>query len=86
MNAARIACVAVSLLISAVFGCSPNGRNINLDCGSTHPEMLARTVVDGAGGRCDRLGLGLGSHRAKLAHDGANRPRIAQAPPLAPMP
>jgi phosphoglucosamine mutase len=23
---------------------SPNGRNINLDCGSTHPERLARTV------------------------------------------
>jgi phosphoglucosamine mutase len=26
-------------------GCEPNGRNINLGCGSTHPEMLARTVV-----------------------------------------
>ena len=25
----------------------PNGRNINLDCGSTHPEALARLVVDG---------------------------------------
>jgi phosphoglucosamine mutase len=24
----------------------PNGRNINLDCGSTHPETLARTVVE----------------------------------------
>jgi phosphoglucosamine mutase len=28
-------------------GCSPDGRNINLNCGSTHPEVLARTVVDG---------------------------------------
>jgi phosphoglucosamine mutase len=26
--------------------CSPNGRNINLDCGSTHPEALARTVTE----------------------------------------
>lgn len=28
-------------------GCEPDGRNINLRCGSTHPEQLARTVVDG---------------------------------------
>jgi phosphoglucosamine mutase len=27
-------------------GASPNGRNINLDCGSTHPERLARAVRD----------------------------------------
>ncbi len=27
-----------------VLGAAPDGRNINLDCGSTHPEMLARTV------------------------------------------
>jgi phosphoglucosamine mutase len=27
-----------------VIGASPNGRNINLECGSTHPEQLARTV------------------------------------------
>jgi len=26
-------------------GCSPDGRNINLDCGSTHPEGLAALVV-----------------------------------------
>lgn len=25
-------------------GCSPNGRNINLKCGSTHPELLQATV------------------------------------------
>jgi phosphoglucosamine mutase len=25
-------------------GCSPNGRNINLGCGSTHPELLSLTV------------------------------------------
>ena len=29
-----------------VIGQEPNGRNINLDCGSTHPERLARTVVE----------------------------------------
>jgi phosphoglucosamine mutase len=27
-----------------VLGAEPDGRNINLDCGSTHPEGLARTV------------------------------------------
>jgi phosphoglucosamine mutase len=29
-----------------VIGNEPNGRNINLECGSTHPEMLARLVRD----------------------------------------
>ncbi len=33
-----------------MIGCSPDGRNINLDCGSTHPERLARLVVEE---RCD---------------------------------
>ena len=28
-------------------GCEPNGRNINLRCGSTAPEQLARLVVEG---------------------------------------
>jgi len=27
-------------------GNQPDGRNINLHCGSTHPELLARTVVE----------------------------------------
>ena len=27
-------------------GCDPDGRNINLGCGSTHPEGLARLVVE----------------------------------------
>ena len=27
-----------------VVGASPDGRNINLDCGSTHPGLLAKTV------------------------------------------
>jgi phosphoglucosamine mutase len=34
-------------------GCSPNGRNINLGCGSTQPDQLASTVV----GRGCRLGV-----------------------------
>jgi len=29
-----------------VIGDQPDGRNINLDCGSTHPQRLARTVVE----------------------------------------
>jgi phosphoglucosamine mutase len=32
-------------------GVSPNGRNINLDCGSTHLDGLAKTVVE-QGARC----------------------------------
>ena len=28
-------------------GCAPDGRNINRGCGSTAPELLARTVVEG---------------------------------------
>jgi phosphoglucosamine mutase len=34
-------------------GCAPDGRNINLGCGSTHPEPLARTVIE----RGCRLGI-----------------------------
>jgi phosphoglucosamine mutase len=30
-----------------LIGAAPDGRNINLDCGSTHPEALARVVVEG---------------------------------------
>jgi phosphoglucosamine mutase len=29
-----------------LLGASPDGRNINLDCGSTHPDALARAVVE----------------------------------------
>jgi phosphoglucosamine mutase len=29
-----------------MIGCEPDGRNINLECGSTHPERLARLVVE----------------------------------------
>ena len=43
--------VAPELLRSLGFevtavGCAPDGRNINRDCGSTHPGRLARLVVD----------------------------------------
>jgi phosphoglucosamine mutase len=33
-------------LTTVVIGDRPDGRNINLNCGSTHPEQLARLVVD----------------------------------------
>ena len=33
-------------LAITVVGDQPDGRNINLKCGSTHPELLARTVVE----------------------------------------
>ena len=31
---------------TVVIGNHPDGRNINLSCGSTHPDLLARTVVE----------------------------------------
>ena len=40
-----------------VLSASPDGRNINLDCGSTHPEPLAQAVRDARlphGGRVRR--------------------------------
>jgi phosphoglucosamine mutase len=40
-----------------VIGDQPDGRNINLDCGSTHPERLAALVRDGG-------------HRMGVAFDG----------------
>ena len=49
---------------------SPDGRNINLHCGSTHPEALAQVVV---GERCD-LGAafdGDGDRVVFVDHDGA---------------
>jgi phosphoglucosamine mutase len=33
-------------LETMVVGTQPDGRNINLKCGSTHPELLSRVVVD----------------------------------------
>jgi phosphoglucosamine mutase len=36
-----------------VMGASPNGRNINLECGSTHPERLSRAVRENG----SRLGV-----------------------------
>jgi len=38
-------------------GCEPDGRNINLKCGSTSPSQLSRAVVDG-------------SYRLGIAYDG----------------
>jgi phosphoglucosamine mutase len=43
--------VAPELLRSLGFeltaiGCEPDGRNINLECGSTHPQRLAQLVVE----------------------------------------
>jgi phosphoglucosamine mutase len=35
-------------LETVVIANNPDGRNINLNCGSTHPELLARTVVASA--------------------------------------
>ena len=40
-----------------VLNCAPDGRNINLQCGSTHPEQLAAKVRDGG-------------HRMGVAFDG----------------
>ncbi len=67
--------VAPALLRSLGFevtaiGCEPDGRNINLECGSTHPERLARTVVREG---CD-LGVAFdGDGDRAILVDGAGR-------------
>ena len=38
-----------------MIGASPDGRNINLNCGSTHPQLLADAAIRGPG---DILGDG----------------------------
>ncbi len=51
-------------------GCSPNGKNINADCGSTHPELLQATVK---GVKAD-LGIALdgdGDRLVMVDHNGA---------------
>ena len=50
-------------------GCSPNGRNINAHCGSTHPELL-QTTVQGVGAD---LGIALdgdGDRLLMVDHEG----------------
>jgi phosphoglucosamine mutase len=50
-------------------GCSPNGRNINAHCGSTHPELL-QTTVTGVGAD---LGIALdgdGDRLLMVDHEG----------------
>jgi phosphoglucosamine mutase len=52
-----------------VIGDQPDGRNINLGCGSTHPERLARTVVE----RGCRMGVafdGDGDRAIFVDHEG----------------
>ena len=53
-----------------VIGDQPDGRNINLHCGSTHPELLARTVIE----RGCRMGVafdGDGDRSIFVDHSGA---------------
>lgn len=53
----------------AVMGDEPDGRNINLDCGSTHPEKLSALVREGG----HRLGVafdGDGDRAIFVDHDG----------------
>lgn len=53
----------------AVIACEPDGRNINLDCGSTHPARLASAVRGGG----HRLGIafdGDGDRAIFVDHEG----------------
>ena len=49
-------------------GCEPDGRNINLRCGSTAPDLLARTVVDGG----YRLGIAFDGDGDRVVFAGAD--------------
>ncbi|MBT8422620.1 MAG: phosphoglucosamine mutase [Gammaproteobacteria bacterium] len=51
-------------------GCSPNGKNINLDCGSTHPELLQATVK-GVGADVGIALDGDGDRLVMVDHNGA---------------
>lgn len=51
-------------------GCSPNGKNINLDCGSTHPELLQATVT-GVGADVGIALDGDGDRLVMVDHTGA---------------
>ena len=59
----RRGCSQASGFDTVVIGNQPDGRNINLDCGSTHPERLARTVVE------RRLPDGRGVRRRRRPRD-----------------
>jgi phosphoglucosamine mutase len=53
-----------------LLGASPDGRNINLDCGSTHPQRLAQAVRD----RGCRMGVAFdGDGDRAILVDGAGR-------------
>ncbi len=52
-----------------VIGNSPDGRNINLDCGSTHPERLA-SIVRGGNFRMGVAFDGDGDRAIFIDHDG----------------
>ena len=49
-------------------GCEPDGRNINLRCGSTDPDLLARTVVEGG----YRLGIAYDGDGDRVVFVGAD--------------
>ena len=50
---------------------TPDGRNINLDCGSTHPQSLARVVVEHG---C-RMGVAFDGDGDRAIFVDANGPR-----------
>ena len=48
-----------------LLGAAPDGRNINLDCGSTHPQALAQAVRDSGA----RMGIAFDGDSYQVHHD-----------------
>ena len=69
----RRGCSASSGFDVEVLSAAPDGRNINLDCGSTHPEQLAQAVARA------RLPHGRGVRRRRRPRDLRRRRRAASS-------
>ena len=75
----RRGCSASSASTSPCIGDEPDGRNINLDCGSTHPEALSRAGRRRSGCRFGVAFDGDGDRAIFVDADGQRRRRRRRA-------
>ena len=79
----RRGCSRSSASTCDLLGANPDGRNINLDCGSTHPEALARAVRD-SGARMGIAFDGDGDRAIFVDANGRDRRRRRRAADVRP--